>query len=131
MRQCPLCGKSLLRVHRTSMQKLVYADVLRCQCGYGEGRVHHALRPPKFVSRTVRFLWSSSTRCIKCGSPDVHRLTKRDRVDSMSKHVLSRLFRLTLAPINKCSSCRLQWYDWRPIKPRTGTTSLAQPAPAT
>ena len=34
--------------------------------------------------------------------------------DWMSKHPLSWMFRLLGAPLNKCPSCRLQYYDWRP-----------------
>ena len=63
-------------------------------------------------------LFSRCSHCIRCGSSRVHRLTKRDRVDAMSRHVFSLIQLLTFAPLNKCVACRLQYYDWRPPNPR-------------
>jgi hypothetical protein len=47
-------------------------------------------------------------------APGAKRSKKRDRIDTVSHHPISMLLRLTGAPIVRCFSCRLQFYDWRP-----------------
>jgi hypothetical protein len=59
------------------------------------------------------FCFSRHTHCIQCGSSLVSRLPRRDRIEAMSKHLLSTVFRLLGAPIVHCPACRLQYYDWR------------------
>ena len=101
-----------MRTHRTSVQKMIYTDVFRCtKCGYRLAWGRPVLRG------TFRFIFARYTHCIKCGSGAVHRLTKLDRVDSVSKSLASRILRLSGAPLNKCVACRLQYYDWRPPNP--------------
>src|SRR4029079_5312355 len=116
MLQCSLCGRPLTRVHRTFAERLLYSQVVGCKCGYRSGKLHDhlAVLVPR---RTLRFVLSSTTCCIKCGRDDIERMVKRDRVDSMSRHLFSRIVRFTLAPLNRCPACRLQYYDWRPVKP--------------
>ena len=112
MPACPVCGGHLTRSHRRPLQRLYYTDLFRCRgCDYEGGRLH------PFLQNNVHFVFSRRTRCPRCGSLDVHRLEKRDRVDSLSKNLLSRVQRLVGAPINKCPACRLQYYDWRKPKP--------------
>jgi hypothetical protein len=102
----------LARRHRTPLQKLVYSDVLRCgKCHYHIGRRH------RFIHSTTTFLFSRHTHCIKCGSAYVRRGSRRDHVDTVSNHPLSQVLWLLGAPVNKCFSCRLQYYDWRPPEP--------------
>jgi hypothetical protein len=102
-----------MRTHRTPLERLIYSDVFRCRkCDLRTKRVHRALR----VNST--FFFSRHTHCIRCGTPNVQRIHKRDRVDTFSRHPASRLLHLTGAPINKCAACRLQYYDWRPPLPR-------------
>jgi hypothetical protein len=97
-----------MRTHRTSVQKLLYSDTFRCtKCG----RRLNQFRTLR--SAMVTFAFSRHTHCIRCGTPHVHRLSKRDRIDSVSRHPLSLLFALIGAPLNKCSDCRLQYRDWR------------------
>ena len=97
-----------MRSHRTAAQKIFFSDVFRCsRCGYRRKRVHPV------VDANLAFVFSRYTRCIRCGSERIERLKKRDRIDSVSKNLVSRLLRLTGAPVNKCPSCRLQYYDWR------------------
>jgi len=106
---CPNCGHRLMRTHRTTIQKLLFREALRCShCGFRRKRLH----PVIDVDRL--FVFSRYTRCIRCGSTNIQRLSERDRIDSMSNHLFSRLFQLTAAPLKKCPSCRLQYYDWRP-----------------
>ena len=98
----------MTRTHRTRVQKLLYSDVFRCtKCGRRLNRKH--------IRRSVMliFAFSRYSHCIRCGTPNVVRLSKRDRVDSVSRHPASLLFGLTGAPLNKCPHCRLQYRDWR------------------
>jgi DNA-directed RNA polymerase subunit RPC12/RpoP len=109
MPQCGSCGHHLTRIHRTALEKLVYADAFRCPtCGTRQKRPHQALDPHR------SFVLSLSTRCIRCGSPRIERLKSRDYIDRVSRHPLSLLLAVTGAPLNRCPSCRLQYHDWRP-----------------
>jgi hypothetical protein len=64
-----------------------------------------------------RFLFSRHSRCIGCGSEAVQRLAKRDKVDGFSKNPLALIQALTAAPVNRCSPCRVQFFDWRMPRP--------------
>jgi len=93
----------------------MYSDVFRCSnCGHRLNRLH-----PK-LSAMLTFVFSPYTHCIRCGAASVHRLTKRDRIDSVSRNPISVLLRLTGAPLIKCPACRLQYSDWR--RPRPDST---------
>ena len=59
------------------------------------------------------YLFSPYTHCVRCGTISVTRAAKRDRIDSVSRNILSRIQHLLGAPLNKCAACRLQYYDWR------------------
>lgn len=108
MPQCPKCGGHLVRTHRRRFQKIAYTAVFRCRkCDYQVGKFH------PWLIANYRFLFSRYTRCIRCGTEQVYRASKRDRVDYVSSHPLSMLLHLTGAPLNKCPGCRLQYYDWR------------------
>src|ERR1700681_625462 len=112
MAECPNCGKHLMRSHRTPAKKLLYADVLRCtKCGNRMKRLH------SIVDASVSFFFSRYSHCIRCGTPDVDRLKKQDRIDSVSRHPASFLLALTGAPLNRCSSCRLQYNVWGGPRP--------------
>jgi uncharacterized protein with PIN domain len=112
MTQCPACGGELKRTHRKVFQRMLYSDAYVCRkCGYRTARFH------PFIRVNATFVFSRYTHCIRCGTARVHRMAKRDRIDSMSRHVLSLVQHLAFAPVNKCTACRLQYYDWRPPKP--------------
>ena len=88
-----------MRTHRTAVQKLLYANVSRCtKCGNHTKRLHPIL------DANVSFFFSRYSHCIRCGTPDVYRLTKQDRIDSVSRHPASLLLALTGAPFNSCSA---------------------------
>lgn len=95
------------------MQRILFSGAFRCsRCGFRLKQLHAIL------DANLSWVLSRHTRCIRCGSTRIERLSKRDRIDTMSSHLFSRLFQLTAAPLNKCPSCRLQYYDWRPrLKP--------------
>jgi len=100
-----------MRVHRNYFERLIYSEVFRCpKCDNRVSATH------PYARVTLRFIFSRHTHCIRCGTPFVQRSTKRDRVDSISSHVLGRVQRVLGAPLNKCVACRLQYYDWRPVK---------------
>jgi hypothetical protein len=100
-----------MRTHRTPLQRVLSSDVFRCRkCGASVHRLYRTL------SVNTTFFFSRYTHCIRCGTPDIQRSHKRDRVDSFSRHLASRIMRFTGAPINKCAACRLQYYDWRPVR---------------
>jgi len=107
MPTCPHCGKRLLRVRRTLFEKLLHSDIYVCSgCRKRVG----ARRP------SVVFLFSKHARCIQCGSSEVARLAKPDKVDSFTTNALGLAQRLVGAPVCRCSPCRVQFYDWRRIK---------------
>ena len=91
---------------------MIYTNVFRCtNCGYRLGWLRLFLRV------NYKFVFSRYTHCIKCGTAYIQRSSKRDRIDSVSKNVLSRILFFSGAPVNKCIACRLQYYDWRPPRP--------------
>jgi DNA-directed RNA polymerase subunit RPC12/RpoP len=103
----------MLRVHRTPFEKIVWSDMFECaECGHRAGTYYNALYA------NSRFLFSRYSRCIRCGSEAVQRLAKRDKVDGFSQHPLALIQAVVGAPVNRCSPCRLQFFDWR--KPRPG-----------
>jgi PEGA domain len=74
MPACPRCASRLMRTHRTALQRMIFVDMHRCPtCAYRLGRMR------ALVPLGVTFVVSRYTRCIKCGTADVHRLAKRDR----------------------------------------------------
>jgi hypothetical protein len=108
MPECSGCGQHAVRVHRTLWERLVYADAYRCSaCGLRARRMRRSLQV------RLTFWFSRHTHCIRCGSAAIERPRKRDRVDAVSGNVLSRLQRLTGAPLNRCGACRVRYYDWR------------------
>jgi predicted RNA-binding Zn-ribbon protein involved in translation (DUF1610 family) len=110
MPPCPTCGRSLIRRHRTWFERMFYAEAFRCRhCERPVRRFHRSL------SVNATFLLSRHTHCPKCGTANVHRTAKRDKVDSFSRHPASRVFHVIGAPISKCPACRLQYFDWRPV----------------
>ena len=100
------------RAHRKALEKLIYSGVFSCdKCKARVGWYH-----PLALAQIVRFqfVFSRHSRCLRCGRAEpVSRLAKRDYIDGLAKSPLSWLQRLTGAPINRCSACRLQYYDWR------------------
>jgi hypothetical protein len=118
---CPHCDGPLARERRRPVERLYLARIEACRrCG---ARVR-TFRVP--MANAVRFLASRHTHCIQCGTAKVRRLPARDHIDAMSKHPLSLLFQLTLAPIVHCGACRLQYHDWRLPEP----LPAVKPAPA-
>lgn len=124
MPQCPNCARSLMRVHRKPLERLIYSEVFRCaKCGHDLKRTRIRLRV------NIEFIFSRHTRCVRCGTIHVHRSAKLDRIDLPSKSIFSRLQHLVGAPLNKCVACRIQYYDWRRpvVRPDTVIESARVP----
>ena len=110
MLTCPHCHKRLLHVRRRPFEKLLYSDVYACSgCKKRIGA-----RRASFI-----FLFSKHTRCIVCGSPQVARLAKPDRVNQFTTNRGGLVQRWVGAPVWRCSPCRVQFYDWRPAHSTT------------
>jgi hypothetical protein len=115
---CPHCKKHLSRVHRRQWERFLYSDIYVCNgCARRVGSFYR----PLYIHG--RFLFSRYSRCIQCGSEDVQRLKKRDKVDSFATHPLAWVQLLLGAPVNRCGACRLQFFDWR--KPRPGQSNFS------
>ena len=112
--KCPKCGKDMMRTHRTRLQRVLYSVAFECpRCHIGLGW-HHA-----FLARQLvrwRFVFSRHSRCIRCAAYTVYQIDRRDHVDAVSREPLALVQRLLGAPIKKCPACRLQYYDWRPVR---------------
>ena len=105
-----------MRVHRNLLERWLWVDMYECPgCKRREGSYH------RYLYAHWCFLFSRHSHCIRCGSGAVQRLKKRDKVDGFSRNPLALMQALVGAPVNRCSPCRLQFFDWR--KPREGVTA--------
>jgi DNA-directed RNA polymerase subunit RPC12/RpoP len=104
---CSHCGGRLKRVHRTPLQKLVYAGVYQCSgCGA--------------EAFDTRFIYhrGPTAECPHCGTATLSKLPRRDRIDAMRKGVWNLIQRAGGGQLFHCNLCRLQFYDRRPMKER-------------
>jgi hypothetical protein len=124
MPQCQECGGEMVRVHRAAPERVLYASAFKCRtCGRRLRRMRQA------VARPYGFVFSAHTRCVRCGNEDVRRSSRRDRAESVSTSVFSRLLGLTGAPLNACGACRTQYHDWRrPMAKATTPSDSTSPA---
>ena len=122
MPQCATCTRPLVRVHRSFLERLLYADAFECRsCRRRIRRLHPG------ISVRYNFFVSTHARCVNCGTAKVQRVAKRDLLDGLTGHPVSQLQRLTFAPLNRCAACRLQFYDWRPVAPKKSAASAIEP----
>lgn len=106
----------MAHVHRKRLEKLVYSDAYLCmRCNVRVGWYY------PFVQMSMiqfQYVLSWYSRCLRCGRTErISRLAKRDYIDGFSKSPLSWAQKMMGAPINRCSACRLQYYDWRRPSP--------------
>ena len=124
MPQCATCHTPLVRVHRSLLERLLYAEAFECRpCRRRIRRLHAG------ISIRYNFVVSTHARCTNCGTAKVQRVAKRDLLDGLSTNVASQLQRLTFAPLNRCAACRLQFYDWRPAVPPEQSSGQIPPRP--
>lgn len=95
----------------TSRKALLRGGLSLRQCGTSVRVVRRG------IHANLLFIISRSTHCPSCGTSDVTRGHKRDAIDTVSRHPLSLLMRVSGAPLFRCFACRLQYYDWRPRIP--------------
>jgi hypothetical protein len=74
-------------------------------------------RKTKIPKYPALFLLSLHRSCPKCGTPQLDRLRKRDKIDPLYLNPLSLVQRLLGANIYWCPFCRVQFYDLRPPWP--------------
>ena len=118
MLACWHCGGELRHVHRRLHEKWFCTAVYTCaECKL---RIRCLRRWP---TSDICFVFSKNTSCIRCGTSEVERLSKKDHIDPVSRHFFSLLFRVLGAPVNECHFCRLQYYDFRPIRSKQAETS--------
>ena len=107
----------MTHVHRKRWQKPIFSDAFECpKC---RAKLYRYKRPFSLFYRQLSFIFSRYAVCARCGSGQIRQLEKPDRLDPFTKTPLALLQRLLGAPIRKCSPCRLQYYDWRPIRPQS------------
>jgi predicted RNA-binding Zn-ribbon protein involved in translation (DUF1610 family) len=96
MPECPKCGGHLVRTHRGPFRKFAYSALFRCrQCGFRTGKFH------SWLSSNYRFVFSRYTRCVRCGTCNVRRGSRRDRIDGVSGHPFSLLQHILGAPLKQ------------------------------
>ena len=104
----------MARTRRTRLQKTVYSGVYVCPRCHSRLGLHYAFLHGLLVR--ARFMFSRYSCCVRCGSYAVHAMARRDYVDAMCKNLLG-VYQLVLgAPLKRCPDCRLQYYDWRPVR---------------
>lgn len=112
MPRCPSCAHSLTRARRRPLERLLFGETFLCsKCGHRSAHLYPGL------AVRLTFVFSRFTRCVQCGSTRVQRTASRHLVDAPSRNLFSRLLGLTGAPLNKCSSCRVHYRDWRTPRP--------------
>jgi DNA-directed RNA polymerase subunit RPC12/RpoP len=95
----------LRRVHRTFWERFRYLAIYQCRECDAE------LRLP----RPYQYQFESEACCPRCGSTRLRRLPKRDTIEKMQSGLLNLWRRLRGGRLLYCRSCRLQFYDRRPV----------------
>jgi DNA-directed RNA polymerase subunit RPC12/RpoP len=105
---CPTCQGKLRRVHRTFVEKLLYAGMYEClQC--------HTRKPEP---RWYALYLGDYPRCPRCGTYRLTRLATPDKIDSMLKGLINFVQYAWGADLYHCRYCRVQFYDVRkPVAP--------------
>ncbi len=117
MRTCSQCGGRLKRVHRTFLERFSYMAIYQCRrCSREES-----------IPRRFRHHFGKECRCPRCGTYRVSRLKARDKIDPMQTGFLNFLERLAGGTLHYCCFCRLQFYDRRPMAPRSAVQPGAEP----
>jgi hypothetical protein len=120
MSRCTNCSGYTYKVHRTLLERLVFASAHAClDCDF-------RLRKSRWSFSAFRFVFSTSTACPRCGIRQVDRAVKKDRIAEVSRHPLSLLQQIFRAPRMRCSACRLYYHDLRSVR-GAGVIELPKP----
>jgi len=113
---CPTCQGRLRRVHRSFVEKLVYAGMYEC------GQCHTRKPEPRWYALFL----GDYPRCSRCGTYRLTRLSTRDKIDPMEKGMVNFVQFLWGADLYHCRYCRVQFYDVRkPVAPEVGERASA------
>jgi hypothetical protein len=100
-------------VHRTLAEKLSNSSVFECrQCGERQSSGSWLLIDH-----------SEHASCPSCGSYRVNLRQRPDKIDQMYSSPSNFMKRLLGGALFKCRYCRLQFYDQRPLRPKTNVPS--------
>jgi len=111
MRKCKQCNEILARSHRRFWEKPVYSVVFECrEC---ESRVG--------AKRNFFHYFGGYAKCPRCGSEEIAKRSKRDRIDRMIRTPISVFQSLTGGSLYHCFFCRIQFYDLRRRNPKRGS----------
>ena len=111
--QCDWCGEPVVRIRRHRWNRLLYSMVFQCPVCERKTKI------PKYPALYICL----HRNCPRCATPQVERLSKRDKIDPLYLHPISLVQALFGAPIWWCPFCRLQFYDFRPGWPVTRSGS--------
>jgi DNA-directed RNA polymerase subunit RPC12/RpoP len=95
----------LWRVHRTFLERFQYLAIYECR----ECDTEHC------IPRPYQYYFGPEARCPRCGTARLSRLKDRDKIDRMRGGPMNFFSRLTGGKLVHCRSCRLQFYDRRPL----------------
>lgn len=107
--KCGHCGGKLRRVHRTFWERFRYLAVYECQ----------ECDTEQCLPRPYQYQFDSEACCPRCGTTRLRRLPKRDKIEKMQGGLLNMWKRLRGGTLLYCRFCRLQFYDRRPVAPKT------------
>jgi hypothetical protein len=119
--KCVQCGEKLRRVHRTFFERLSYMAIYECRKCERE----------EYAPRRYRYHFGPTCRCPVCGTYRVVKLKRRDKIDKMHTGFLNLLERIAgKSRLFHCRWCRLQFYDRRPLAPKTSEPEPETPGAA-
>jgi ribosomal protein L32 len=103
---CPVCNKlTLVRKHRTFLERLRYASVNECPECQTRLVQTHAARFPAL---------SLIARCPQCGTTELRLRKCLDYYDPLYHNPISLVQKYLGGAVLYCVDCRLQFYDLRP-----------------
>lgn len=105
MFSCQECGSHIKRRRRSGSEKFLFGACFTCtRCG-ADNRKYRSI-----------FQWlQPHVSCPRCHTADLHRLSRIDKIDGMTKNPLRHLLRAMGGTLYHCGYCRFQFYDTRPL----------------
>jgi DNA-directed RNA polymerase subunit RPC12/RpoP len=100
-----VCGDELRRTKRSLLERLRFSGAYTCRsCGRRE-----------LISRLAAWTVSRFARCPECHGHRLRILKRRDYIDRFNRNPFRLLLSLFKVPLYHCSSCRLQFHDYRKL----------------
>jgi DNA-directed RNA polymerase subunit RPC12/RpoP len=105
-RDCHQCGKTLRRVQRTLLEKILFGSAYQCHdCG---SRVYD----PNLLLIDFRKYAS----CPSCGTAKITPRSSTDPIEKVYRSPFSFFRRKFGAKLYRCQYCRLQFHDFRELR---------------